>query len=568
LYETYERILQNITDDDIWFAQKALSWLVTSDRPLRLSEIVEAMAVDVQSRSLDRDATLNDEQDLLEICSSLVDYNESTTVVGLSHHSVKVCRSWVAASLIIDRECFSFQEFFLSSHLESTPLAGFKTSLFEGHRDLSKICLTYILLDSFEEGPCETVSAYDDRKTQFPFLDYAAHCWSMHAEECPGADDVFQLLMDLICCPTFRQHYWSFVQARHGSALGFHADKDPLSWLTNCRLTWVLKCLLNSTSPHSWFNDELGAHGTPLINAAFRDDVEMIDFLIDIGVDINKPCDKHLLVAGVFPLFVAAAHGYQRAFDLLLNRGANPRQWHTFTHDTALHDVCGQGRMYMVKELISRGAEVDSRNREGKTPLHVAVQGGWLEVVRFLVETAGAQTLTGRCSNFGSGSAKTAVHYAIELQSAAITEYLVERCGDDLTCLENLSLEQIKWAEGEPWYAKLRDVIMAGLPGSSRVNGGLGEVVSLTAEDVIHVRTILERRFGLSRKLVGRILEEAEYWIRMVARREELVVANQNTPDHPYVWVRIPGRGETFPVRKVVFRTRSHDQGGSPPSSL
>jgi hypothetical protein len=72
-YAAYERILQNIAQHDVWFA---ILWIIFAARPLRLQEIVEAMAVDVCARCLDRDSTLNDEEDILEICSSLVDYDK------------------------------------------------------------------------------------------------------------------------------------------------------------------------------------------------------------------------------------------------------------------------------------------------------------------------------------------------------------------------------------------------------------------------------------------------------------------------------------------------------------
>jgi hypothetical protein len=90
LYETYDRILHSIPEDDVEFARMTLSWLVTSNKPIRLTELVEAMAVDVKLKCLDRDSTLNDEQDLLEICSSLVEYQERTGVISLSHHTVRV----------------------------------------------------------------------------------------------------------------------------------------------------------------------------------------------------------------------------------------------------------------------------------------------------------------------------------------------------------------------------------------------------------------------------------------------------------------------------------------------
>ena len=91
LFATYDRILENVDKTDVEFAQKALSWLLVSVRPLRLTEVVEAIAIDVPSRRLDRDSTFNDEQDLLETCSSLVAYNDDTGVISLSHYTVQVC---------------------------------------------------------------------------------------------------------------------------------------------------------------------------------------------------------------------------------------------------------------------------------------------------------------------------------------------------------------------------------------------------------------------------------------------------------------------------------------------
>jgi hypothetical protein len=90
LYETYERILQNIAQDDVWFAKKIILWIIAAARPLCLQEIVEPMAVDLRARCLDRDSTLNDEEDILEICSSLVDYDKLEGIISLSQYSVQV----------------------------------------------------------------------------------------------------------------------------------------------------------------------------------------------------------------------------------------------------------------------------------------------------------------------------------------------------------------------------------------------------------------------------------------------------------------------------------------------
>ena len=443
----------------------------------------------------------------------------------------------------------------MSPHLGSGLLSKFKSSAYEGHRDLGRICLTYVLLDDFHGNLCETQSEYDERSRQYPFLDYAARCWTAHAEQCPDADDVFDLSMELLASNTFTTNYLNYLQARSRSAIHYDSDKPSLSIFTNARLTWMLKRI--STSPPNWYNDELGCHGTPLVNAVFRNDTEMIDFLIDAGADINKPADIYLLYPGAPPLYVAADGLKWEAFDLLLRRGADVNKPHTFSHNIVLHEACKQGRSDKVKQLLERGTDFNSKNLQGLTPLHCAIQGGSLEAVRLLVE-AGADILDSAKLRAGTGSGKTAVHYAIELRNEAITEYLLEHCSD-LGHLNNLTVEQIYWAEGRPWFARLQQAI--GSEGESLRQQG--SPTFLTAADVMRARWILQNRLALPPALTALILDYAEYWVRQVERREELWVIDQHTPERPYVCVSVPGWGGSSPVRRVIFRTRSHDQGKS-----
>ena len=320
-------------------------------------------------------------------------------------------------------------------------------------------------------------------------------------------------------------------------------DKPPLSSLTNGRLTWILKRM--SPSPPIWYNDELGQHGTPLINAVARNDVEMMSFLIDVGADIDKPTDHHLSLTGVTPLFLAAAHMNWDAFDLLLDRGADPNKGHTFLLETALHQVCTQGRLDKARRLLDVGCDPNAKNRHDFTALHCAIQGGSLETVKLLVE-AGTEIVNRE-------SSKTAMHCAIELQNEVIMEYLLDHC-QVLGHLNNLTLDQIRWAEGKPYFARLRQAI----------NSGLNSQEFFTSTDVLQVKCILQRRLKLPLSVTAAILDHAEYWVRSIARREELWVIDEKTPEHPYVQVRVPGMGVASPVRRVIFRTRSHDQGKLP----
>ncbi|KAF8135794.1 hypothetical protein EV363DRAFT_1551923, partial [Boletus edulis] len=91
LDETYERILLAIDMETLAgrLAQRALRWLVAALRPLRLSEIMEALSINLRTRTLDLDIGPMHSGALLDACGSLVTYTEKTGVIILSHFSVK-----------------------------------------------------------------------------------------------------------------------------------------------------------------------------------------------------------------------------------------------------------------------------------------------------------------------------------------------------------------------------------------------------------------------------------------------------------------------------------------------
>ena len=92
LDETYERILVAIDTETLegQLAQRALVWLVAALRPMRLSEIIEGLSINLQTRMLESDIGPMHSGALLDACGSLVTYTEKTGIIILSHSSVKV----------------------------------------------------------------------------------------------------------------------------------------------------------------------------------------------------------------------------------------------------------------------------------------------------------------------------------------------------------------------------------------------------------------------------------------------------------------------------------------------
>jgi ankyrin repeat protein len=71
----------------------------------------------------------------------------------------------------------------------------------------------------------------------------------------------------------------------------------------------------------------------------------------------------------------------ERGADVTIKRGGKgwPRSgW------TALHYAAGFGFVDLVEPLLSRGADLEARDDEGRTPLEVAVEAGQAELVEML----------------------------------------------------------------------------------------------------------------------------------------------------------------------------------------
>ena len=91
-------------------------------------------------------------------------------------------------------------------------------------------------------------------------------------------------------------------------------------------------------------------------------------------------------------LHQAASYDNVELADFLLENGAEVN-WGTGNNITPLSLAAIKGNVAMTRWLIENGAVIEAAvEPTGKTPLHVAVQGEHIEVVRVLLE-AGADPL-------------------------------------------------------------------------------------------------------------------------------------------------------------------------------
>ena len=127
----------------------------------------------------------------------------------------------------------------------------------------------------------------------------------------------------------------------------------------------------------------------------FDKDKEVVELLISKGANVNVRGD-----CGQTPLSVALMRGELRneIAKLLISKSANVNYHEYFNQpacknwrgDTTLTAVVDRKNTEMVKLLLEKGANVNEKNAEGKTPLDIALKEGYTEIVE-LLKAAGAK---------------------------------------------------------------------------------------------------------------------------------------------------------------------------------
>lgn len=125
--------------------------------------------------------------------------------------------------------------------------------------------------------------------------------------------------------------------------------------------------------------DQSGPGGlTPLQVAAISGVMQVADLLIRKGAVVDAPCE-----GGLTALYFAIQNNNANLVGLLLSRGASLSHRDDFGR-TPLHWACavpsprldGQARLRMVQMLLSKGADREALDNQGKTAMQLAVEAG------------------------------------------------------------------------------------------------------------------------------------------------------------------------------------------------
>jgi ankyrin repeat protein len=424
LDETYQRILKEINNANQKEAHQLLQCLAVARRPLRVEELADVLALDVDAGGIPKFNPNwrweDHEAAVLSACSSLVSViiNDDSRVVQFSHFSVK--------------------EFLTSDRLASMEdISQFHIADEPSHAILAQACLGVLVSvdDRTDEDSVEDIA----------LLPYACSYFVEHSrvgkvELC--MKDALDCLFDLDK-PHFEAVFFLLLGTDDLRPFRVPSDEDPKGVLTPAAPIFVASIIGLSGLVERLMVANPQAIGfriqgwTLLHYVVHEKKIEVARLLLAHGADINarpdsatpphiaslqrhveRPVDGSLeeleeiessrqisdtdvssedLIGRCMyykkesdftPLHIAVSKGYLDMCQMLLEHKADVRA-HDNSGNTPLHLAVSDDHLEIARILLKYNAEVNSRNEDGSTPLLMASSNGNIEISRLLLSHDG-----------------------------------------------------------------------------------------------------------------------------------------------------------------------------------
>lgn len=404
LPETYRRILDGITPENATFASRALRWLAHAAAPLSLVELVEAIAVDETSSSLDDLQKLTVPEDLFQICGSLIRQSETTGTLSLAHTSVFEYLTGVGA--------------------QSSPLS-FNFPVGSSEILLAKACLTYLSFKDFDKAHMLAILSpqLDDDAaaalsefewlTNSPFFDYTLRNWWKHLPSSQEAlDELWPHLIRFF--DSEAGNFVSLIMLLHRieSTYRYPMGMQPIHFCATHGLHLVSWQLLESSIADVDCKAEDGRRALHM--AAENGHELMVQYLMLYNADASAQSAD-----GRTPLQLAMESGNDFIAQFLVQNGADVNA-NFASGETPLSVSVANRLTSLVEILLSEKADANGRLHDGRAPLHIAAEVGSDSSIIELLRIHGANP------SLGDDRSWTALHYAAHYGHRDVTSILID----------------------------------------------------------------------------------------------------------------------------------------------
>ncbi|THZ05783.1 hypothetical protein D6C95_02681 [Aureobasidium pullulans] len=323
---------------------RLLQVLTWSERPLLIEEVVDLLAVDLDSPSLDPEDD-NVEGDFF----TLFEASGSREEIRLAHFSVK--------------------EYLISDNVRN---ANYQAWLIQpiAAASVASVLLTYLLCLEMETAEDEIASAY-------PLAFYAAKHWTYFGRVADSEDTRLHILIDKLLLEPGRRSRWLSV---YNPDTGRRFRKtslptpEPLYYASLCGLEQVSIRLLKGGAD---VNTVGGEYENALQAAAAVNHENITKLLINWGANVNA-------YNSVSTLQVASKGICGNIVRLLLANGAHVNA-HSGMYGNALQAACAGNNADTVQILLEHGADVNAQGGRYGSALQAACAKGKPEMVRMLL---------------------------------------------------------------------------------------------------------------------------------------------------------------------------------------
>ncbi|KAI0902694.1 hypothetical protein F4823DRAFT_639048, partial [Ustulina deusta] len=403
LTETYCRVLQRIKSrGHRKEAKKIFPWIAASKQLLSLSQLREAIAIEIGQQYSKPERLYNDMKNIALWCENLVQIDEEYQLVQFAHSTIR--------------------KFLIEKPLDST-LAEFYVNLEEVDHDIGERCVTYLNFNDFKTTVARRIkpmllhdpaqiaqsalgdqsksasllaklrlksaskpvdissvqsrtekgssTAHENLALGYPFLDYASNNWVLHTREFqPEISKTWRLWENMVI-------YGHNLAKLPWGEDTFNPNGRILTWAHNAHHYALIRLIASS--------DKLSEYEkVRIIRFSVKDnDVFTLNILLE-GQDLSSEM-RDLLET-------ATENGHLEVVERLLAAGADVNAFPTGAFGrTALQAAAENGHLEVVERLLSAGADVNAfpANKFGVTALQAAAENGHLEVIERLL-SAGA----------------------------------------------------------------------------------------------------------------------------------------------------------------------------------
>lgn len=287
----YERILLAIPPYERESSLRTLEWVAFAARPVRINELAEALAVDLQDfRGYNSDNKDISPHTAPILASPLITTSEATV------YEVKALPSYYldaitvmnkAPSDVVRLSHASVKDYLLSVNVRQGKAAFYALNMALANRKIAETCLLYLMAPAIHDGAL-TLYQQGRRLEKWPLLLYAAHFWPHHINANEKLEDrTWQLMQSFFAtrelpkCGNFGLWAKTLTPV---TPFEFIGHTSPLYYAASFGMAPVVRNLLEFCPEDL---HRLGGRykSTPLQSAAFRGHYAVVKLLLDAGSD-------------------------------------------------------------------------------------------------------------------------------------------------------------------------------------------------------------------------------------------------------------------------------------------